>query len=198
MVANPGENASQNLIIAKVTTRDLWAVKFHALKSHKPLSGSSFSPPSHGYNNCRHLVSKPKGACLQVSEGLQKLAMLSVEDHIGDRGPKEDTKTEKRPVWAVMEVPQAAVLRSTRSSAAPLHPQASCQVGAFETTCPGRYFFAGLKTFICPSGCICVLPSVETCPHPSPSWGSSDPGNSSQRTFTFPWATVRGMGEAVL
>lgn len=84
MVANPGENASQNLIIAKVTTRDL-TVKFHALKSHKPLSGSfSFSPPSHGYNNCGHLVSKPKAACSQVSEGLQEIAMLSMEDHIGD------------------------------------------------------------------------------------------------------------------
>lgn len=71
-------------------------------------------------------------------------------------------KDLKIPMWAVMEVPQGAVLRSTLSSAAPLHPQAGCQATDFETTCPHRYFFAWLKTFICPSGYICVLPSVET------------------------------------
>lgn len=85
-----------------------------------------------------------------------------MEDHIGDRGPTEDTRTEKIPMWAVREVPQAAVMHSTLGSAAPWHPQAGCQARAFETSCPGRYFFAGLKTFICPSGSICVLPSVET------------------------------------
>ena len=134
----------------------------HTLKSQKPLSGSSFSPPSHGYNNCGHLVSKPKAACAQVSEGLQKIVMLSMEDHIGDRGLTEDTGTEKIAMWAVMDVPQAAVMSSTLSFAVSWHPQASCQARAFETSCPGRYFFAGLKSFICPSGCICVLPSVET------------------------------------
>ncbi|KAJ8779154.1 hypothetical protein J1605_013005 [Eschrichtius robustus] len=94
---------------------------------------------------------------------------------------------------AVMAVPQAAVVCSTQISAAPSHPQACSQVRAFGTTCPGVHFFAGLRNFTCPSGCIFVLPSVETsAPDPSPSRGSSDLGNRSQCNSTSPWPLCSG------
>lgn len=78
MVVSPGENVSQNLIIVKENRGELWAVKFNALKSHKPLSHSYLSHSSHASNKFGHLVSKPKALCSQVSEGLLHIIMLSI------------------------------------------------------------------------------------------------------------------------
>ena len=187
------KNVSQNLIIAKVPTRDLWAVKLHTLKSQKTLSGSSFSPPSHGYNNCGHLVSKPKAACVQVSEGLQKIAMLSMEDHIGDRTDRGHRNRKNSNVGCDGGA-QAAVMSSTLSFAVLWHPQASCQARAFETSCISFISLQGWRASSTPQGAFvsCLLWKPLSPPQPflRPLW----PWNYSQWVITSPWLTVRGIG----